>query len=124
MLRGFRKGLKVIFFGDKGKASKEHHWKIEKWEDEARKCLESYGFMPTDEQVFQFMTLLYPTFGKTEKGSGNPTVNKGLGLGSDIKRFIYNQTILKGIFDKNKEMSRDLFFKDDFMKDLWVLVIK
>ncbi len=38
VLRGFRKGLKCLFF-NKGTPTKEHHWSIEKWEVETTKKL-------------------------------------------------------------------------------------
>lgn len=104
-----------MFYAE-GVATKEHHWQLDRWEEEVRHFLdENFPGDYTTQDLYATILLLYPAFGETEKKYAASGVLSKLKENGDI---IYNQ-----IFKGNRKPTILMFFKDSFIRKLWSKIV-
>jgi hypothetical protein len=119
VLRGGRKSLKELFVVA-GLASGKHHWKEEKWLEQARRflfeVLKVYrnGEEPSEKEICAMALILYPSKGETKTKKPDRATSKIYRVLDDEGMRMY-----KTIFDNNNKKDIRAFLADPFIRKLW-----
>lgn len=101
-------------------AGGKHHWKEEKWLEQARKFLVEVlklyrnGEEPSEKEICAMALILYPAKGETKTKKPDRATSKIYRVLDDEGMRMY-----KTIFDNNKKKDIRAFLADPFIRKLW-----
>ncbi|CDW72065.1 UNKNOWN [Stylonychia lemnae] len=138
LFRGFRKSL-FYAFKRSGLSRNYHAFDHEKWQDVSRTFLKLFNIeeYPNQRQICALSVMLYHTLGTTMRfvepsqfsGAGKPRNRKLTVL--EEKENIFHRvlgqegmSIYKLVFDRNNSDLVNKFLQDDFIKQLWPIIMK